>query len=182
MPLRTQRYDLSDEIDRIDNEIAELKATKQDLTDADEDKADAIKKVKQRITQLESQQRGARWARDEAHYSPSEGGIESWNHAVDSIELAGLTAGDMAQVSAEMTVTHHAVQRIHMVAQGTEDAPYHDASASYGDRVEAVGKLPVAYIRWAYSRVDSLSTVGNTERTASEPTPKATRSQTPTSD
>ncbi|REA00180.1 hypothetical protein DEQ92_20210 [Haloferax sp. Atlit-6N] len=182
MPLRTQRYDLTDEIERIDDELADLKATRQDLIDADEDKRDAIGQVNQRITTLEAEQRGARWARDEAHLSPSEGGVEVWDHSVDTLEFAALSAGEIAEIFSEITNRTQRVVNIHMVAQGTVDAPYHDSDASYDERVETVGGgLPAAFVKFAYNRINSLSTVGNPAGTASKRSPAETRSQTPTS-
>ncbi|ELZ84392.1 hypothetical protein C453_12636 [Haloferax elongans ATCC BAA-1513] len=180
MPLRTKRYNFTDEIDRIADEIADLQARLDDLDEADGDTDQAIKTVRGQITWLEAQQRGARWARDEAHLSADEGGVVSWDHQVDSVELAGLTGGELARVSKEVTDPIPAVRRIHMVALGTEDAPFHDETAPYGDRVATVGDLPAAYIKWAYGRVDDLSTVGNSGGTASKHSPTATRSQTST--
>lgn len=166
MALRQRRYEFDAEISRIEDRQDEL-ATEAAGLDRDNP---AFAQKRQRGHTLDSHLSGLRWARDEAHEDDS---VTHWDEEVDGVELGGLTGGEFGMVQDAVqdaaAGTEHNVgdgaRRIHNVAAGTVDAPYHDPKLSHQEMVARVGNLPIAYLMWANERVDELTSVeGNGQR------------------
>jgi len=161
MPLRTQTYDLDEEVQRLEDRIGEL----DDILEQIDDNSAAAQFRAER-TGLESALEGVRWARDhafDADWTPQ------WDADVDEVTLAGLTAGDTAEIEDGLNGGGSGAARIYQVAKGTVEAPYIDDGMGEDKRIGAVSQLPDSYVRWAEARINELSGVGgNAERSYSE--------------
>lgn len=86
---------------------------------------------------------------------------EEWD--VESVELAGLTAGEVNRVEDTVESNPGVRERDAWVAIGTRDAPYleHNPDAvkqsEYEDTVTNVVDLPLSYVRWAEQKISELS-------------------------
>jgi len=161
MPLRTETYDLDEEVQRLEDKLEEIDAV---LDQADDDNPVAQQAAADR-PQIEAQLEGVRWARDDAHdadYGPK------WDEDVDTIELAGLTAGEFGRLEDDIGQSGggNGMVRVHQVAKGTADAPYVDEGMDKDDQIIAVSQLPVSYTKWAEARIDELTGVGGNEETS----------------
>lgn len=161
MPLRTETFDLDDEVERLREERDDLAS---DLAGLDED-VDASDLVS-RGQRLDDMLAGVTWAREEAH---ADDAVPVWDEKADEITLGGLTGGEYGAVQDDVqtaaTEKGHAradgTSRTFMVARGTVDAPYHDADADDQMQLAAAAQLPYQYLKWAESHVNRLTTVGN---------------------
>lgn len=157
MPLRTETYDLDDEVQRLEEKAAELDGV---LNGADDNPA--VRQLRGERAGIEAALEGARWARDEAFeadYAPQ------WDEDVDEITLGGLTAGEVASMEDGLGGGGGGAVRINQVAKATIDAPYIDDSMDGDERVATVAQLPNSYVKWAQARVDELTGVGGNEET-----------------
>lgn len=171
MALRTETYDLDEEVQRLEDDISELEDVLAGMS-PDHDRHAELVEVKQRLT---VQANGVRWAASEAadaDYCPV------WSEDVDELTLAGLTGGEVAKTNDSLPAdTGMGAKRVNFVAAGTphpgdEDvknrpaievsspAPYVDASQSEEDRIAVVADLPDPFLQWAHARINELTTVG----------------------
>ena len=171
MVLQTETYDLSDEVQRLKGDIAELEEIL-DNADEDSDVRAEVAGIKQR---LNVQLSGVKWAASEAagaDYCPA------WGEDVDAVTLAGLTGGEVARTNDSLPAeTGEGARRVNFVAAGSphpdddsvqgrpgvdvsSPAPYVDANQSEEDRIAVVSDLPDTYLRWAHARINELTTVG----------------------
>lgn len=157
MPLRTETYDLDEEEQRLQDEIAELEEVLEQI-DGDNAQAQAFQNER---AGLENALEGVRWARDEAFAADY---CTVWDEDVDEITLGGLTAGETAAIEDDINGGGSGVARIHQVAKGTVEAPYIDDSMGDDQRIAAVSQLPDGFVRWAQARTDELSGVGGNGR------------------
>jgi len=150
MPLQTETINLSDERDRLREEMEEVAEEQADWGfDTDQGQ-----RLLQRGNELQT------------FISILEHVGEEWD--VDSVTLAGLSPGEVNRVS-DFADAHEGVQeRDPWVAVGTHDAPYvdHDPTAITEDGFEQtvmniVDDVPLAYVRWAEARINELSHLGD---------------------
>jgi hypothetical protein len=163
MPLQKDHIRFDDEIERLEQEREELA---EQLAPLDDDNP-AAQRLAQRGEDIDVNLKGLRWARDDAHKSDDDSdGVPVWDEPVDGVTLAGLTGGEYGQVEDELegeTGTGSGATRVYFVAKGTVDAPYVDPSAEYRQQVGAVSQLPIAFLKWAESKINDLSSVGEAE-------------------
>ena len=150
MPLRTETYAFDAEIDRIDEQVDHLAEDVAGL-DADNPLADQLT---QQAVRLDAQRRGLTWARDE------------WG--VDEVTLSGLTGGEHARLEDRFADGGGGpgATRVWKVAAGTEDAPY--VTDDLESTVALVAELPIAYQKWAFARINELTSVGEGNLSAFE--------------
>ena len=156
MPLRTKTYDLTEEVQRLEDRIAEL----DDVLDGIEDDNPAAKQFRAERIGLETALEGVRWARDDAFDADY---VPAWDQSVGEITLGGLTAGESAAIEDDLNGGGSGAARIYQVAKGTVEAPYINEDMSADQRVAAVSQLPDSYVRWAQTRTDELTGVGGNE-------------------
>lgn len=161
MPLRTETYDLNDEVQRLADRIDELDAVLEDVDDGNP----AAEPLQNERVGLETALEGVRWARDDAFdadYAPQ------WDEATGEITLGGLTAGEFGSLEDDIGTGGggSGAARIYQVAKGTVDAPYVDGSMDDDEQIGAVSQLPVSYTKWAEARIDELTGVGGNEETS----------------
>jgi len=150
MPLQTTEFVLDEEIDRLEEERAELVEQVADIAPDNP----AVEELGKRGQTIDSYLQGLRWAREE------------WD--VDSITLGGLTGGEFGQVEDKVNAARErngqrhnsGVTRVYYVAAGTVDAPYIDDDMDEDDRTAAVSQLPITYLRWAEAQIEELTSVG----------------------
>ncbi|QLG47893.1 hypothetical protein [Natrinema halophilum] len=163
MPLKTKTYDLTEEIQRLEEQIDEVDAILKEIDDNGNPQSQAFQGER---SGLEAALEGVRWARDDAFdadYAPM------WDESVGEITLAGLTAGESAAIEDDLNGGGAGAARIYQVAKGTVDAPYVDDDMSEDERIGAVSQLPDSYVRWAQARTDELSSVsGNGKKSYRE--------------
>lgn len=159
MPLDTEILNFGDEIDRIDEEIAdkrdEIQSILNDLDD-DEDPPNRVDVLSSQIGSLKRHRSGLQWAQTQ--------------YDADSVTLAALTAGEMALVEDESPRDVGDGQvRIYFTAAGTVDAPWleHDPDApdpeAYRDTVANVSQLAPGLARWAETQINNLGSFGPDE-------------------
>ena len=154
---------------RFDEEIERIEAERQDLAEEvarmDEDDPERQQKA-QRGGDLDVHLDGLEWAQT-AHEDDA---VPQWGADVNSITLAGLTAGEYGGMegevaeAAERGQSPQQVQRVYQVRVGTVDAPYISDEMTETQETASVAGLPIGFIKWAYDRIDNLSSVGNGER------------------
>jgi hypothetical protein len=149
MPLQTETVHFSNEIQRLEQEREDLA---EQVADLDDDNPE-IERLAQQGQELDSFLQGLRWA------------CEEWD--VDSVTLAGLTGGEFGKVEDGLSGAARdnngpspGATRVHLVAEGTVEAPYISEEMSDREKISAVSQLPLHFLKWAESRVDTLSTVG----------------------
>lgn len=156
MPLDTGRYDLVDEIEDVEETIAEKVDERErilDELDDDEDPPRQVDVLASEIGTLRRHKRGLEW-------------VVADHDSDVTVTLGALTAGEMALVEDESPdgVGDGAI-RNYFVAAGTVDAPWlaHDADAptpeDYQQTVANVANLPPGVVRWAETRINSLASV-----------------------
>ncbi|MDF9748360.1 hypothetical protein [Natrinema salsiterrestre] len=160
MPLRTETYDLDEEVQRLEDKIAELDDVLEDI----EDDNPVAQRFENERVGLETTLEGVRWARDEAFeadYAPQ------WDEDADTITLGGLTAGEFGSIEDDIADgSGQGAVRIYQVARGTVDAPYVDDGMDDDQQIGAVSQLPLAYTKWAQTRIDELTGVGGNGETS----------------
>lgn len=120
----------------------------------------------QRGNEIDTFLDGLEWAQN-AHDDED---IPQWDEDVDRITLSGLTGGEFGALEGEVSdmaggdTPAAQVERVAKVRLGTVDAPYLESGQSKSQATAAVAGLPVGFLRWAGSRIDELSSVGNGER------------------
>lgn len=176
MPLQTRAYDLAEEVQRLEDRRRELAAEARALAPDDPERQALIEENADIETYLD----GLEGVLD----PPAAVSIPQFDH----VTLAGLTGGEYGRV--EDTLVDAALdrgndsvgngaQRVHLVAKGTVEAPYVDSDAGYDQRVAATAQLPLGYLKWAESRVDEMTSVGNDERESFESLLAATSTSEP---
>lgn len=145
MPLDTREYDISAEIDRMEQEREE---TAERLAEMDGD-SPAAQELAQEGQDLTRYLSGLAWFRSEFD--------------ADSITLGALTNGERNRVrEVVQDASGSGVQQNAYVAQGTVDAPYleHDPESTtlgqFKDTVAAVADLHPAFVDWAESEITDL--------------------------
>lgn len=161
MPLRTETYDLDEEVQRLEDKAAELDDVLEDVDDGNP----AAEPLQNERAGIEAALVGVRWARDDAFEADY---VPQWDEDVNEITLGGLTAGEMAQLEDDIGTNGGGTgaARIYQVAKATVDAPYIDADADEDQRISAVSGLPGPYVKWAEARIDDLTGVGGNEETS----------------
>ena len=161
MPLRTETYTFTDEIDRLEQRCQEIADEVVDLPDDDPRKQERLAEGQQ----LDAQLAGVRWAQ-RGH---ADSDVPAWDRDVDAVTLGGLTGGEFGRV--EDDVTEDDVggggTRVYLVEAGTVDAPYLGGGMAEPDRIAAVASLPLPYLKWAEARINALtgtSDEGNGQR------------------
>lgn len=145
MPLTEQEIHLPDERNRIREEMEDL-AEEQANWDGKEEHA---QQLLQQGIELENQ------------YNILEHVQDEWD--VDTITLAGLTAGEVNRVEDTVEDNKGVRERDAWVAIGTRDGPYleHDPENTrqdeYEETVGNVTDLPLSYVRWAEAKISELS-------------------------
>lgn len=155
MTLDATTYDLAAEIERLEGERDEHAERVAENVDRDGGgggaNESALQQAVQQGQQFDRYLEGLRWARAE------------WD--AESVTLGGLTAGEDAMVEDHVTAarqrTDHNVAggrtRIHVVAAGTEDAPY--VGDGHLDTVANVADLHPGCVLWAETKVNELGSV-----------------------
>lgn len=152
MPLNTREVDLSAELDRLEDERKEIADQAAEIS-PDNPAFDGLVGEGQ---SLDTHIRGLSWALDE------------WD--ADTVTLSGLTGGEFGKVEDELADAaakrdrrggQPGARRVYLVAFGTVDAPFVDDEMSDDERIASAAGLPVAFLKWAESQVNELSTVGN---------------------
>lgn len=162
MPIRTEEFDLTEEVERLEAERDDLAG---ELADLDED-APGVGQVVQRGQRLDDMLAGVTWALEEAH---ADDAVGVWGESVETVTLGGLTGGEYGAIEDDVrsSATDQGLSsaegaaRTFMVARGTVDAPYHDADATDEEMLAAAAQLPYQYLKWAESHVNRLTSVGN---------------------
>jgi len=164
MTLRETGINISEEIDRIEQERQELA---EKVVDADKGDLRRQQWV-QRGKELDAHLDGLEWARDKAHDDPD---VPQWDRKAEAVTLSGLTGGeyggmeaDIAEDAAESDRSGAGAQRVYQVRAGTVDAPYLDGDLSDRQEFAAVAGLPIGWLKWAEAKIDKLSSVGNGDR------------------
>lgn len=159
MPLRTKTVDLKEEADRLQAELETLREKAAEMDEVPEVLIHAGER-------LQTQLRGVEWAQA-AHEDDD---VDVWDADVETVTLGGLTGGEFAAledtIAADVAARGHdgptnGANRVHLVAAGTVDAPYHDPEAPLTERVATASKLPLAYQKWVEATVNDLTSVGN---------------------
>lgn len=145
MPLQTKEIDFEAERERLREQMEEI-AEKQVEWSHDDERAQQLlvqgNELNNRCNILERM--GDEWG-------------------VESVALAGLTAGEINRVEDTVESNNGVRERDAWVALGTHDAPYleHDPEAvaqdAYEETVANVVDLPLAYVRWAEGKISELS-------------------------
>lgn len=150
MPLQTEEFVFDDEIERLEAERADLADKVAEIDPSNP----ATERLAQQGQTLDAHLQGVQWACDE------------WD--VDSVTLGGLTGGEFGQVEDQVVADNAdggspgpGATRVYLVAKGTIEAPYIDDGMSDNERIAAVAQLPATYLKWAKTRVDDLTSVGN---------------------
>ncbi|GAB6863214.1 hypothetical protein ACFR97_10270 [Haloplanus litoreus] len=165
MPLDTEYYEFSAEIERIEEAMQDIAET---LGPLDPDNP-IVPTLEQQGSQLQSQADGLRWA------------LRTWD--VDGVTLAGLTGGEYGHVEDGMGEAGPGKARVYFVAKGTVEAPYVDEEMSLDDRVASASGLHIGYLRWADARVSELMSVeGNDGTRFNDLLVEARQKQTSTDD
>lgn len=154
MPLRSEYVDFDSEIQSLQSDMNDLAEQASTLSDGDAPEQQ-VQQVIQQGNELNNQINILRALQD--------GDVEGLP-AVDGVELAGLTAGEVNLVE-DVVDKHSSVRhRDAWVAIGTRDGPYLEHDPSEGltvggveDSVIAVADLPLPYVRWAEERISQLS-------------------------
>lgn len=153
MPLRTETIDLESECERLEDEMEDLASRQASMgEDASEEQA---QQLLQQGNELNNQRNILQAIQD--------GGVEGVP-ALDTVTLAGLTAGEVNLVEDVVEEYPSVRHRDAWVAIGTHDAPYleHDPEepltiSGVEESVLAVGDLPLPYVRWAEAKISELS-------------------------
>lgn len=152
MPLDEREVDLQEELERLEDKRVEIADQAADL-DPENPAYDTVTSNGQT---LDTHIRGLRWA------------VEEWD--ADTITLSGLTGGEFGRVEDELADAaasrdrrggQPGARRIYLVAYGTQQAPHLPDDPTDDERIAAASGLPVAFLKWAESEINDLSTVGN---------------------
>lgn len=154
MPLREQRFDFQEEIDRLEAECREVAERLASLDDSNPKREELLEEGQS----LDAQLAGVRWAVD-AHDDEA---VPVWDAAVDGVRLGGLTGGEFGRVEDDLRDGGGGggMVRVLMVARGTLDAPYVDDGMSDKEVIGATSSLPLTFLKWAQARVNEMTTVG----------------------
>lgn len=157
MPIQTRAIDIDEERERLHDQMAET-AEEQALYDDPE--AARYQQLFARGQQLQRYREILAWV------------AEEWD--VDSIELAGLSPGEINRIN-DLVDETGATERDLFVAVGTVDdaVPYlqHDPEVVSQDTIkstqaikqtlgEVVDTTPIPYVRWAEERINDLTHPG----------------------
>jgi len=165
VPTQTQHYDLHDEVQRLEQKRRELAREAAGLDRDDPERQDIL----QENGEIEAHLDGLEGVLD----PPAEVSVPQFAE----VTLAGLTGGEYGRVEDTLVNTAldrgdgsvgNGAQRVHLVAKGTVEAPYIDEDASYERQVATTAQLPLGYLKWAESRVDQMTSVGNGDRESFE--------------
>lgn len=162
MPFQTKRIEFADERDRLRGELedaAEKQVTWEERAlDGNEIAQQHVQQQAFRANRLQNQIQALEWAEAQ------------WD--VGGIELAGLTAGEVNRAEDTVDEITEARERDVWVALGTRNAPYleHDPDEIRQEDLDRtivnVFDLPLAFVRWAESRISDLSHLGGDEGNA----------------
>lgn len=160
MPLQTQTIDLNAEIQRLQSEMEEVAEKHATLTanDAPDEQATQVlqqgNNLNNQINVLTALQDGA---------------LEGYD-PVESVTLAGLTAGEVNLVEDIVDGNAGVRHRDAWVAIGTREGPYleHDPESQLSvggvkPSVVSVADLPLPYVQWAEQKISELSHVSEEE-------------------
>lgn len=169
MALRTETIEFDAERDRLTERMEELAERQVEYQQsAEETDSEEIREQKQRQAR-QLLQEGNRLENQREVLAAIENGDIDGLPAFESVELAGLTTGDVNRVE-DVAEEHESVrERDAWVAIGTQDAPYleHDPGeivhAAFEDTVRAVTDLPLPYVQWAEAKIADLSHLGADE-------------------
>jgi len=145
-------FEFDAEIDRLADRIEDLRAEVEELADDNPRKQQKIATIQQ----LESQRKGAVWARDVAHDDED---FPQWDESVDGVTLGALRAGPYASLQNDLESDPDAgigSSGTLIVAQATVEAPYVTDDMSDRQRTLAVSQLHPFYRDWAEARIDEL--------------------------
>jgi len=141
-----------EEITRLQDEIDELRAK---VDSADQDNPQR-REMGATLQQLESERKGAVWARDNAYENPD---FPTWASNADSVTLGGLRAGPYSDLQNDLendsTAGSGTTAQL-LVAEGTLKAPYIDDGMGETERAAAVASLHPFYRMWAEARINEL--------------------------
>lgn len=162
MPLRTDTFDLDEEVERLREE---RDAVAEELAALPED-APGTGDLGRRGQRLDDMLAGVLWARDEAH---ADDAVAVWDEPAETITLGGLTGGEYGAIEDDVRTSAtdqglssaEGTARTFMVARGTVDAPYHDPDADEDAQLAAAAQLPYQYLTWAEAHINEMTTVGN---------------------
>lgn len=165
MPLQTRTYDLAEEVQALEADRDDLAAEAAALDRDDPERQDLVQRGQEIDTFLDGL--------DAVLDPPAGVSIPQF----EEVTLGGLTGGEYGQVedrlvSAALDRGDDSVgsgaERIHLVAQGTVDAPYLDDDAGYEQAIAATAQLPLGYLKWAEAEINEMTAVGNGERESFE--------------
>lgn len=152
MPLREKRIDFESECERLQEQMEEVAEQQVELKK--KGKPEKAEQVLIQGNELNNQKNILQALMD--------GGVEGVE-PMDSILLAGLTAGEVNRVEDTVEDDVSLRERDAWVAIGTIEGPYvhHDPGnvkqKEYEASCHAVTDLPLPYVRWAEGRISELS-------------------------
>ncbi|MDS0280302.1 hypothetical protein NDI85_21185 [Halomicroarcula sp. S1AR25-4] len=171
-------FDFAEEIDRLDDRIADLQAE----ADETEDGSDQEAALLETIQTLQTQRKGAIWA------CPGRGGGEDahedddfpmWDEPVDGVTLGAVRARTFANMENDLESDPNAgsgTSSILLIADGTVEAPYVGEDMRDAEIAGAVGKLHPWYLKWAEGRITALmDPEGNATSSGTSPGDKPTK-------
>lgn len=145
-------FEFDESIDRLDEQIAELRAEIEELADDNP----ATREKRAQIQRLKKQRKGAKWALNEAYESED---FPAWDEDVDGVTLAALRAGSYGGLINDVERDPDAgggTSTNLIVAEATVEAPYIDDGMSERKRTAAVASLHPFYVDWADARIGEL--------------------------
>lgn len=158
MPLETETIDLADEVERLRDERDELA----DQVATLDPENPAYERLAADGQEHDNCIAGLEWALEE--WGAAEEAADESDGGV-AVTLAGLTGGEYGRVQ-DRVDSGTGAARVHLVASGTETAPYYDPDADYETNLAAAAQLPFQYLKWAESRINELTTVGGNGETS----------------
>lgn len=139
-------------IEDLEEQIEELEAKASDLEDDNPRRAQLLSQR----SRIDSQRKGAVWARDRAYESDD---FPQWDEDVDGITLAALRAGAYGGLQDDVESDPNAGSGTStnlLVAEGTVEAPYIDEGMSDADKAQAVSQLHPFFRNFAEGRINEL--------------------------
>lgn len=171
-------FDFDESTAALNDQIQEFRDKADDLDDDNSQKDTFLAKAQQ----LESQRKGAVWARDRAAESDD---FPQWDDDVDGVTLAALRAGAYGGLEDDLQQDPNAGSGTStnlLVAEGTVDAPYVNEGMTDAQRAGAVAQLHPFYRKWAVARINELMDPEQGNGIRSETSPEGPPIQTTSTD
>jgi len=172
-------FDFAEEIDRLEDRIADLQAEADDKEDGSNEEAVLV----ETIQTLQTQRKGAIWAcpgRGESEDAHEDDDFQMWDEPVEGVTLGAVRARTFANLENDLESDPNAgsgTSSILLIADGTLEAPYVGEDMRDAEIAGAVGKLHPWFLKWAEGRITALmDPEGNA--TSSATSPEATPTKT----